>query len=126
MLLLGSSLSAQFIDGTYWFDHMNLGTGKKLFAEATDGYLAFTRGSDLFVRSWNDVPVDAHPPGHGEVEVYEGTGYVELEVLGPYTSLAPGASTSVDIRWQVRPLPSNASRKVDDSGLLRAVRDLTE
>src|SRR5690606_21501469 len=60
-LLGASQLTAEFITDTYWFNHMEGNqSGLKLFAEATRGYLAFTNGSDLFLRDWSDVAANAH------------------------------------------------------------------
>jgi hypothetical protein len=59
--------------------------------------------------------------GHGEVEVYDGTGYVEIEVQGNHGSVAAGASATLDMRWRVRPMPSGAQRAAGDAGLIAAV-----
>lgn len=122
-LLAGSTLTAQYETDTYWFDHMVDSTGDlKLFAEATQGYVAYTQGTDLFVKAFMDVPTGAHPPDHGEIEVYEDTndGYVEVEVIGANASVAAGASTSMHVRWFVRPMPDGATRTVGDAALKAA------
>lgn len=122
-LLAGSTLTAQYETDTYWFDHMVDATGDlKLFAEATQGYAAYTNGTDLFVKAFTDVPANAHPPDHGEVEVYEDAndGYVELEVIGANATVAAGASTTLNMRWFVRPMPDGATRTVGDAALKAA------
>jgi hypothetical protein len=118
-------LSPQYSENTYWFDHatMSMPMGK-LFAEGNQGYVAFTQGSDLFVKSWADVPATAHPPAHGEIEVYDGAGYVELEVVGSFGAVAAGASANLEMRWRVRAMPATAQRAVGDAGLLTAVNEL--
>jgi hypothetical protein len=126
--LLGASvLEAEYVIDTYWFDHMVDTEGdRKLFSEGTQGYLAFTDGTDLFVKSFSDVPASGHPPDHGEIEVYEDAadGYVELEVVGSYAEIAAGASATLAMRWYLRPMPEGATRTVGDAALKAAVADL--
>ena len=115
-------LVTQYLGGAHWFDHaQNASNDDKTFAEASGGYIAFTQGMDLFVRSWSDVT--AHPPEHGEVELYDGTDYVELEVLGEYGAVGPNPVT-LDMRWLVRPMPEGAQRVAGDATLLAAVEAL--
>lgn len=115
-------LVTQYLGGAHWFDHaQNPSENDKSFAEASGGYIAFTQGTDLFVRSWSDVSV--HPPEHGEIEFYDGTGYVELEVLGEYGPAGPNPVT-LDVRWMVRPMPEGAQRMAGDAVLLAAVEAL--
>jgi len=127
--LLGASdlMSAEFVTDTYWFDHVvDTTSGLKLFSEGIGGYIAFTQGTDLFVKAFTDVPANGHPPDHGEVEVYEGEndGYVELEVVGSYGSIAAGSSATLEMRWYLRPMPDGATRAVGDAALKAAVLDL--
>jgi len=126
--LLGESvLPAEFVTDTYWFDHMVDTTGdRKLFSEGVGGYIAFTQGTDLFVKSFSDVPGSGHPPDHGEVEVYEDAadGYVELEVVGSYGQIAAGSAATLQMRWYLRPMPEGATRAVGDAALKAAVLDL--
>ena len=126
--LIGESvLPADFETDTYWFDHVVDETGgRKLFSEGSGGYIAFTQGTDLFVKAFSDVPGTAHPPDHGEVEVYEdeNDGYVELEVVGSYGSIAAGSSATLEMRWYLRPMPDGATRAVGDAALKAAVLDL--
>jgi hypothetical protein len=113
----------QYVAGAHWFDHAaNSVMDDKLFAEASPGWIAFTQGTDLFVKSWTDVT--AHPPQHGEVEIYDGGTYVELEVIGDFASIAPGASAAFDIRWHVRAMPAGAMAVPGDAALLAAVDEL--
>jgi len=126
--LIGESvLSADFQTDTYWFDHVvDTTSGRKLFSEGSGGYIAFTQGTDLFVKKFSDVPATAHPPDHGEVEVYEGEddGYVEIEVVGSYGSIAPGAAATLEVQWYLRPMPEGATRAVGDAALKAAVLEL--
>lgn len=126
-LLGASDLTAEFVDGAYWFDHVvDTTSGRKLFSEGSGGYIAFTQGTDLFVKAFGDVPANGHPPDHGEVEVYEGEddGYVELEVVGSYGSVAAGSAATLEMRWYLRPMPDGATRAVGDAALKAAVQAL--
>ena len=125
--LSDSVLPAEFEADSYWFDHVVDSTGdRKLFSEGVGGYIAFTQGTDLFVKSFSDVPATGHPPDHGEVEVYEDAadGYVELEVVGSYGQIAAGSAATLQMRWYLRPMPEGATRAVGDAALKAAVLDL--
>ena len=120
-------LTAEFETDTYWFDYATDTTMEgKLFTEGVGGYLAFTQGTDLFVKAFSDVAASAHPPEHGEIEVYSNRtgGYVELEVVGGYGSIAAGAAATLEMRWYLRPMPEGATRAVGDAALKAAVLDL--
>jgi hypothetical protein len=104
----------------------NPSNDQKLFADGAGGWLAFTNGTDLYVQKWTDVPLASQAPAEREVEMYDGTTYEELEIQGPYVSLAAAASTSFQITWYVRPLPATASRTAGNQGLVDAVLALVQ
>lgn len=124
----GDTLTAENMADHFWYDHAaNPANDEKLFADGAGGWLAFTDGTDLFVKAWTDVPAGSQAPGDAEVEMYDGTGYVELEVQGSYDTLstaAPDNTTTLNERWYVRPLPDGAQRAVGDAGLVTAVTEL--
>ena len=56
------------------------------------------------VRRFEPAPGAAHPDLGCNVETYCGARYLELEILGPTTVLAPGDSVSLVEAWEVRPI----------------------
>jgi hypothetical protein len=111
--------------GYVWFDSTPNPAGNfKIFADGNKSYIAHTDGQYLFVKSWADVPKAQQAPNEGEVEIYDGDTYVELEAQGPYTNLAPGQTASFTVRWQLRAMPSGAARAVGDAALVAAAEAL--
>lgn len=112
-----TSLTYSEFAGHIWYDQ-SLQGGEKLFGDSGDGWIAHVdRRSDaagdpatdyLVVLQWDDVPLAAQAPGEGEVEIYNGATYIEVEVQGPYGPLASGASTSFTERWTLLPLTTLA------------------
>ena len=95
---------------TTWFAHDPAafpGEGRKAFADTRGGWLAHAAGRLLFVKQFDEVSVEARAPGQGEIEIYANDRYVELEVQGAYTTIAPGASVSWTVAWFLRVLPKD-------------------
>jgi hypothetical protein len=97
-----------------------------MFADGTGGYVAFTDGTDLFVRSFSDQAQGVQAPEHGEVEVYDGGDYVEYEVQGANGTVAAAATASLQVRWLVRPFPDGAARETGNAALVSAVEALVQ
>src|SRR5664280_1732530 len=96
-----------------WFDDSSQSatspSGAKLIADGTGGWLAYALGGDLFIKKFTDVPPASFAPGEGDVEIYPGTGYLELEVQGVYTSLGTGVGLPWTVQWRVVPIPSSVT-----------------
>jgi hypothetical protein len=91
-----------------WFAHEPDGldsTGQKAFAHAAQGFVAHAGRGLLYVKSFPEVPSELQAPGEAEIEVYANDRYVEVEVQGPYTVIAPGDCTTWSVRWYLRKLP---------------------
>jgi hypothetical protein len=58
------------------------------------------------VKKFMDLPASMQVPMEGEVDIYPGAGFLEVEVEGPYTMLAAGASVSWSVQWRVAKIPS--------------------
>jgi hypothetical protein len=115
------------LSGVFWFDHATSSVDNgKVSADGAEGWIAHTDGQDLFVKAWSDVLEQDQVDGHGEVEIYDGSGsgYIELEVQGAGSSLAAGGETALDVRWFVRPMPTDAARTAGDAALVESVRQL--
>jgi hypothetical protein len=125
---LGSTSQGGFV----WFDYDTHHTaGKKLFADAgisgtrTHAFLAHATSNLLFVKQWLDVPKANQVTGEGEIEIYDGTKYVELENQGPIATLqTQGSTTSYTVRWYMTALPVGSARAVGNSALMEATRAL--
>jgi hypothetical protein len=82
------------------------GASLKVGALDDTGWVAYARDGVALVRRFTPEPGEAHPDLGCNVEVFCGSRYLELEVLGPLRSLAPGASTVLVERWEVREVPA--------------------
>jgi hypothetical protein len=69
------------------------------------GWVAYVRGDTAFVRRFEPAIGKSHPDLGCNVETYSGPRYLELEVLGPLVTLAPGDSTLLVERWELAPAP---------------------
>ncbi|HEY3336507.1 MAG TPA: hypothetical protein VGK16_14835 [Candidatus Limnocylindrales bacterium] len=65
------------------------------------GWVAYARDGTAIVRRFTPQTADLHPDLGCNVEVYCGSRFLELEVLGPMRDLAPGASATLLERWEV-------------------------
>jgi hypothetical protein len=66
------------------------------------GWLALLRPDGTFIKHClNLAPESACPEGGCNAEVFVGPDYVELETLGPLTTLAPGQEVSHVERWHL-------------------------
>jgi Domain of unknown function (DUF4380) len=112
-----------------WFDDSaqrvpNSRDGSKLIADGANGWLAYVRGNVLFVKQFADMQSSASAPNEGEIEIYPGSDFLELEVQGPYTTLTSGGKLSWDVQWRVAKLPSTVVVAVGSTTLLEFVARL--
>ncbi|APR85060.1 Hypothetical protein A7982_10409 [Minicystis rosea] len=114
-----------------WFDsaaHPPDGQQKKLNADGKEGWVAHVVGDLVFMKAFTDVPSAAQASGEGEVEIFAQTasegGYIEVENQGPHVQIAPGASSTYEVRWIVRKLPAGVTAQVGSTALLDFVRSL--
>ncbi|HYQ17357.1 MAG TPA: hypothetical protein VEQ58_16405 [Polyangiaceae bacterium] len=94
--------------GHTWCDPSKTTGEAKLFADGAGGYLAYLLGDRLLIKQFQDQPASAAAPSEAEIEVYVNPGhdYIELENQGAYATIAPGATTTWQVRWYVRQLPA--------------------
>lgn len=116
-----SALTIAQTGGYAWLDDSTqtsiVSSGPKLIADGTGGWLAYALGGNLFIKKFPDVPPASFAPGEGDVEIYPGSGYLELEVQGPYTSLDSGSTLPWTVQWLVVPIPSSVTVAADSSSL---------
>jgi hypothetical protein len=96
----------------------------KLMCDGAEGWMAQINKGMIMIKKWNDVPLEKNAPGEGEIEIYANPdrSYIEIEPQGPYTELAPGASTSMEIKWYLRPLPEGIKAEAGNAALMEFVR----
>jgi hypothetical protein len=96
----------------------------KLLGDAK-GWVAHVNADGvLLLKVFADLAAGQAAPGEAEVEIYTGSGYVEVENQGSYANIAPGASSEWSVRWYVRALPSTVAANVGSSALVEYVHGL--
>ncbi len=111
------TLPLEVAGGGTWYLHRPetlTADGSKSSGDGTGGFIAHAGGGLLFVKSFDDLGPEEQAPGEGEVEIYGNTRYVEVEVQGPYVTLAPGSSTRWSVRWTLRELAGRDLTPGDD------------
>jgi hypothetical protein len=109
--------------GIVWFDGAPSPAGDtKLVADGAQGWLAHVTGGVLLLQTFADLAPADTAPGEGEIELFAAANYIELENQGAYTPLAPGASLTHTVHWQVTTLPTSIPVAVGSGGLTAFVR----
>ncbi len=113
------------IEGVYWWDDSASAASSleddKVSSDGEQGWVAHVDGSLLFVKTWTPVAAADIALDHGEVELYLGDGYIELEVQGPLSDIAAAGSSTFAVRWYVRTLAEGTDVSVGSADLLAAV-----
>jgi len=76
------------------------------------GWVAYVRDGTALVRRFEPAPDERHADLGCNVEAFCGARYLELEVLGPLRTLAPGSSATLLERWEVRDAPAAGAPKL--------------
>ena len=99
--------------GIDWFDDTSKSakstSGEKAIADGSGGWAAYALGGNLFLRKFTNTPASAQAPGEGQDEIYPGTGFLELEVQGPYTSIPAGGNLSYTVAWRIVKIPTSVT-----------------
>jgi hypothetical protein len=99
--------------GIVWFDDKaktaTSPSGDKAVADGSGGWMAYALDGNLLLRKFTDTPASALAPKEGDVEIYPGSGFLELEVQGPYTSLVAGGKLSWTVAWRIAKIPSTVT-----------------
>jgi hypothetical protein len=112
-------------DDVYFWKDATQGSGltnNKLSCDGGGGWMAHVSGSLLFVKKWADVPAANQHTVDKEIQLYLGSDYIEMEMRGPYGSIASGASTTWDVTWYVRPAPTDQT----EASLIAAAQALVQ
>ncbi|MGL1958465.1 MAG: DUF4380 domain-containing protein [Colwellia sp.] len=104
------------------FDVNNLSRDKlsnqgKLFIQPNQGWLAGFNQGQLFIIKFPWQPKENIHPEHGQIEIYANyqpqkldQSLIEMEFHGPYKSLQPTQSMSVNANWYLFPYPKNFNK----------------
>ena len=83
----------------------------------------------ILIKKFPAIPFEKIAPKEGEVEWYAspvalGKSYVEIEHQGAYEQIQPGESTSWQVEWFLRILPSNIKSSAENAELVNYVRQV--
>jgi hypothetical protein len=123
-----SNLTVREALGVTWypFEAAQVTDHQKLFADGREGWIAHVDRDALLVKTFAAVARAQQPPGEAQIEIYATPvhSYVEVEVQGPYESIAPGAALGWRVSWLLRRLPAGVPVAVGSAPLLELVRGL--
>jgi hypothetical protein len=74
---------------------------QKIGVRVTDGWAAYANGGRLFVKTFAVDPRGAYPDWGCSVETFTNNDMIELETLGPVTTIAPGARVEHVETWHL-------------------------
>lgn len=129
----GSGLAADFPldrdDSLGWYvDVAGKYNHNKFFRDGKEGWLAQYKPTNflLFVKQFPEIAQDKFAPGESEIEIYTNGQFIENEVLGPWTTIAPKDSLVWNVRWACAVVPTAASPVVGAASLVAAARSLVK
>ena len=110
-----------------WFDYQPekmLSGHKKFFSDGKEGWVAQIKNGIVFIKCFEDQPIELAAPSEAEIEVYTNPDktYLEVEVQGAYTLLRPGETIRWTVHWLIRELPK-INAKPGSKELIRFVRN---
>ncbi len=88
------------LDGLLTLD-AQAGPGLKLGYLNVAGWVGYVRDGVVLVRRFAPLPGRPHPDLGCNTEVYVGGRFLELELLGPLATVAPGRSVTLTESWEV-------------------------
>jgi len=110
------------VNGVYfWDDSASSAVDDKVSSDGEQGWVAHVDGDLIFVKSWTPVAAADIALNHGEVELYLGDGFIEMEVQGPEGEIAAAGTSTFAVRWYVRPVPVGTDVSVGSADLLALV-----
>lgn len=126
-LSMNATLPTTEQNGIIWYayDQSAVTKDSKLWADATEGWVAHVAAGLVFIKKFEDLGTDKLAPMEGDVELYTNAlhTYIEIEETGPYVSIAPGASSSWSVTWYLRKLPAEIQATAGNAQLAQFVRD---
>lgn len=98
----------------------------KFFRDGKEGWLAQLKDSLLFVKQYPDVDSSKFAPWESDIEIYTSGQFIENEVVGPWSTIAPGDSLAWNVRWSCQILPKSVSAQVGSAALVAAARSMAK
>ncbi|MEO0468300.1 MAG: DUF4380 domain-containing protein [Bacteroidota bacterium] len=83
-------------------------TARLSIADGSEGWLAWADQGVIWVKRFDDIAMADQAPGEGEIPFFISPpqdNFMEIEVQGAYTSLAPGESLQWTVNWKVISAP---------------------
>jgi len=115
--------------GAAWYkDSPEIPHDSKLFCDGKGWIAHVTPGNLLLLKTFPDIAAEQAAPNEAEIEIYTANNsvarYVEVENLGAYEEIAPGASMTWTVHWYVRALPADVAATPGSAELLAFVQQL--
>ncbi len=95
----------------------------KIGTDSHQGWAAYVWDGTLFLKRFAYVPGATYPDGGATIEVYSSAEFLELEHLGPVTTILPGEESVLPEDWWIVPQVNIAE---DEAGALAALRPWLE
>ena len=107
-------------------DSSSIAKPQKIGAAVPNGWAAFARAGRLFLKTFRHDPAATYPDRGCSVEVFTNKEMLELETLGPLTTLSPGEVVEHIEHWSLfRDVPIPRSDADMDAGILPLVQAIT-
>ena len=122
-------------DGVCWFTYKEsmLPTkgDRQIYTDGAEGWLAEVNEHMILVKKFPNISLEKNAPKEGEVELYAspvapGKSYVEIEHQGAYEELPPGASSTWEVTWYLRKLPTGIKAGAGSPSLTSYARKLVK
>ena len=81
----------------------------------TLGWCAYVVGGVCFIKRYGWDPTATFPDGGCNCETFTNSRMLEVESLGPLTTLAPGAAVEHVEHWELHPAPDGLAHQPDDA-----------
>jgi hypothetical protein len=126
-LSTGATFPTTESNGIVWYtyDANAVTADSKLYADATEGWVAHAAAGLVFIKSFQDLSAAEIAEKEGDVELYTNKlhTYVEVENQGAYVTIPPGMSSSWKVTWYLRKLPQGVDASAGSAELAQFVRD---
>lgn len=114
------AFAIQEADGISWFkQNASAPEGGKLTSDTQAGFIAHTDGQLLLTKCFAKIEASQAAPGEGQIEIFNGGDYVEVENQGAFEEIAPGKSLRWRVLWFLRRLPPDTKAVAGDQELAR-------